>query len=622
MKQRIICIVLALFLILGVLAPLAMAASPSEDEAATVLAALDIMVGDEDGNLNLSNTITRAEFTKMSVAATSYKDTVGDTASVSPFPDVPKTNWAAPWISVAVDNGMVQGDLYGNFNPNSTITLAEGVTIVLRLLGYQDSSFSGTWPSGQMTLYTALDLDEGISLGQDDPMTREDAMYLFYNLMTTPTATGSGYYLNSINYGMVSSDGEIDMVALVNDAMKGPMLADTGWEDSININPSIATVYRDGSPSNYTSICPLDVIYWSESMQSLWVYSQKVTGTYQAASPSASAPTAIVVAGQTYTIEATSAAYDLSDLGTYNVGDQITIFIGRNGGIVAVADAATASSILYGMVTITSTDTYQDSNGNSYVSDTVTVMSTNGVQYTYPVDDDDWDVGDMVQLTFGTSGTTIKTLSSKTISGKVNSTATKLGSYTFADDVEIIDVYTDGGSGVRIYPSRLTGITISSSDVAFYATNQDGEITHLILKDVTGDMHSYGVLTTVSEVSYNMSLTGTYVADIGGVTAYFSSSNKLFGVSKGPAVIQSSGGSVLYMKNLTEVEFDTVTATQGVTEDYDTYAIWESVTVYERKNGTYYLTSLDRVNDGSYTLTGYYDTAESDGGLVRVIVAK
>lgn len=622
MKQRIVCIVLALFLIISVLAPLAMAASPSEDEAATVLAALDIMVGDENGDLNLSNTITRAEFTKMSVAATSYKDTVGDTASVSPFPDVAKTNWAAPWIAVAVDNGMVQGDLYGNFNPNSTITLAEGVTIVLRLLGYQDSSFSGTWPSGQMTLYTALDLDEGISLGQDDPMTREDAMYLFYNLMTTPTATGSGYYLNSINYGMVGSDGEIDLVALINDAMKGPILADTGWEDSLNINPSIATVYRDGSLSSYTSICPLDVIYWSESMQSLWVYSQKITGTYQAASPSTSAPTAIVVAGQTYTIEATSAAYALSDLGTYNVGDQITIFIGRNGGIVAVADAATTSSILYGMVTITSTDTYQDSNGNSYVSDTVTVMSTNGVQYTYPVDDDDWDVGDMVQLTFGTSGTTIKTLSSKTISGKVNSTATKLGSYTLAEDVEIIDVYTDGGSGVRIYPSRLAGITISSSDVAFYATNQDGEITHLILKDVTGDMHSYGVLTTVSEVSYNMSLTGTYVADIGGVTAYFSSSNKLFGVSKGPAVIQSSGGSVLYMKNLTEVEFDTVTDIQGVTEEYDTYAIWESVTVYERKNGTYYLTSLDRVNDGSYTLTGYYDATEGDGGLVRVIVAK
>lgn len=46
MKQRLLAGLLAVVLVLG-LAPAALAAAPAEEEAAQVLAALDIMVGDE-----------------------------------------------------------------------------------------------------------------------------------------------------------------------------------------------------------------------------------------------------------------------------------------------------------------------------------------------------------------------------------------------------------------------------------------------------------------------------------------------------------------------------------------------------------------------------------------------
>ena len=176
MKQRLLAGLLAVVLVLG-LAPAALAAAPAEGEAAQVLAALDIMVGDESGNLNLGATVTRAEFTKLAVAASTSRDAVGDTVSVKPYPDVPQSHWAAPYIKAAVDLGLVQGDLHGNFNPGRSITLAEGVTIVLRLLGYQDSDFTGVWPSGQMAQYRALKLNEGVTAGQDSAMTRRDALY-------------------------------------------------------------------------------------------------------------------------------------------------------------------------------------------------------------------------------------------------------------------------------------------------------------------------------------------------------------------------------------------------------------------------------------------------------------
>lgn len=59
-------------------------------------------------------------------------------------------------------------------------------------------------------------------------------------------------------------------------------------------------------------------------MQTLWVYTDRVAGTIQELSPTPSNPTSVKVAGQTYEIETASAAYELSDLGSYQVGDTVT----------------------------------------------------------------------------------------------------------------------------------------------------------------------------------------------------------------------------------------------------------------------------------------------------------
>ena len=52
------------------------------------------------------------------------------------------------------------------------------------------------------------------------------------------------------------------------------------------------------------------------------------------------------------------------------------------------------------------------------------------------------------------------------------------------------------------------------------------------------------------------------------------------------------------------------------------YAIWDDALVYEVRDGKYFLTSLALVSGGDYTLTGYYDKDQADGGRIRVILAK
>lgn len=629
MKHRLLSGLLAVVLVLG-LAPGALAAPPAESEAAQVLAALDIMVGDENGNLNLDRTITRAEFTKMTVAASTSRDTVGDAVAVKPYPDVPQTHWAAPYIKAAVDLNLVQGDLYGNFNPDEKITLAEGVTILLRLLGYTDSDFTGVWPAGQMAQYRALGLDEGVTCGQNDNMTRRDALYLFYNLMITKDKNGS-YYLNTLEptLNLVNTSGQLDRVGLINSAMEGPVVASGSWETQLPFSTASAKVYRNGSSSDLGSIQDQDVVYWSESMRTIWAYSDKVTGTLEALSPSASAPTSVTVAGKTYQIETTSAAYELSDLGSYSVGDRVTLLLGRSGGVAALGQVGSDSALIYGIITKVENATYNDGNNGTYNARTVTIAATDGNTYRYQCSIQTLEVGDMVRVIAGDADVQVKRLSTTSLTGKMNSDGTKLGSYPLADNVEIIDTYEEC-TPVRIYPSRLAGVEFTGDMVRYYALNGNGEITHLILNDVTGDLHKYGIITDVNEVNTVLPTGGylissSYTYDLNGQEMVFGSDNTVYNMHSGPCQIKMEGDSTVErLYNLKERPLSAVSVSGnfGVASNGQQYAISEHVVVYVYENNDYQISNLNRVAGGDYTLTGWYDKNEKDGGCIRVIVAR
>ena len=114
MKQRLLSGLLAVVLLLG-LAPAALAAAPSEDEAAQVLAALDIMVGDQNGDLALDRTLTRAEFTTIAMGF-AYKMNEGEAS----FPDVSENDWFYPYVMSAAQYGWIGGYGDGTFRPYNT----------------------------------------------------------------------------------------------------------------------------------------------------------------------------------------------------------------------------------------------------------------------------------------------------------------------------------------------------------------------------------------------------------------------------------------------------------------------------------------------------------------------
>ena len=74
--KKLISLLLAAVMLTGSL-PAALAASDTSDSVIEqVVRAAEIMVGDSSGNMNLGNTVTRAEYAKMLVCASAYKDQV------------------------------------------------------------------------------------------------------------------------------------------------------------------------------------------------------------------------------------------------------------------------------------------------------------------------------------------------------------------------------------------------------------------------------------------------------------------------------------------------------------------------------------------------------------------
>ena len=100
--KRIISFILAAAASLIAFAVTADAAATKEDGVIALLKGLSIMQGNENGDMELDRPVSRAEFAKIAIAASPSKNTVALGLKISPYKDVPYTEWYAPYVRAAV----------------------------------------------------------------------------------------------------------------------------------------------------------------------------------------------------------------------------------------------------------------------------------------------------------------------------------------------------------------------------------------------------------------------------------------------------------------------------------------------------------------------------------------
>ena len=189
----------------------------SEDnvEAIDVLEAVGIMIGDESGNFNPDQNVTRNEMAVvmsnlMEYNVASYRDT-------SPFTDVP--SWAEPYVAACWANGITAGYSDTIYGGSDTVTTAQAALMLMKALGYfqYSSDFGSDWQLSTVRQGNDIDLFVGVDSGVEQAMTRNDVAQLVLNTLEAgtvqPTTNGSitvgdVTIVNNVEYNYITSNAD------------------------------------------------------------------------------------------------------------------------------------------------------------------------------------------------------------------------------------------------------------------------------------------------------------------------------------------------------------------------------------------------------------------------------
>lgn len=202
MKKRIVSLLLAVCLAASLLTvpvgakSVSFADIPDRDTIVAVesLRLMGVLDGFADGTFRPDSSLTRAQFCKMAVYAMNGSAELGRYSMVTVFPDVKPSHWASSYINMAAKGkGIIAGFADGRFHPESTVTVGQAVTILVRLLGYTDEDVGGIWPQGHMATAASIGLTDGVSTSGYAALTRGQAARLFLNLLRMEKKDGGRY---------------------------------------------------------------------------------------------------------------------------------------------------------------------------------------------------------------------------------------------------------------------------------------------------------------------------------------------------------------------------------------------------------------------------------------------
>ena len=541
MKKRLLAFLLAVSMAVSMLA-LPAAAAGNANTAVQLSITLDGMDSTQTAALNA--VVTRGAFARMLVAYSTFRESVGSQGAVGTlYKDLPGSSAYAPYVRIAVQQGWMSGYTDGTFRPDNAVTLEEAVTAVLKLLGYKMTDLSGSFPQAQLNKASELGLRNQLERQQGEALNYEECAILFYNALTANAASGSAY---GTSLGFTVSNGQVDTSSVMLSSLKGPFIA-----DGITQLPfAPVSVYRNDKVSSSAELTKYDVYYYSESLQTVWIYTRRAAGRITAVSPSASAPTSVTVAGSTYTLGSAAVASQVSSLNGGGVGQVVTLLLGMNNEAAGIVTGEEADSVFYGVVQSSARSLIEENGAD--VLQKVAVLCTDGITRTVNVDKSlNFPAGWLVEITVGPDGENVEHVSGRSTSGTINENATALGDAALADDVEILDTTSEGVAGT-VRPSRLSGVTLSSSDIRYYTVNEAGQIDRLILNDVTGDLWKYGVLDDVKNLAVNYTDLKSFI------TSFNADANSSGGSS-------AAGGTTTGNKNGTTGSADSTT--QGTVTD-------------------------------------------------------
>ena len=153
-------------------------------EAVDVMNAIGVLVGDEKGNFNAKDNLTRAQAAKIVCVMLLGKDASDALSLKSSFADV--SGWAESYIAYCASQGIVAGVGDGKFDPNGKLTGYQFAKMLLVALGYDaelESMIGSDWQVNVAKLSIGAGLTDGLDIALSKAITRDEAAKMAFNTL-------------------------------------------------------------------------------------------------------------------------------------------------------------------------------------------------------------------------------------------------------------------------------------------------------------------------------------------------------------------------------------------------------------------------------------------------------
>ncbi|MBM6852424.1 S-layer homology domain-containing protein [Oscillibacter valericigenes] len=355
MKRRITTFLLAVCMTVSLLAVPAGAASGatvtfsdigdrSTAMAVESLRLLGVLDGYGDGTFRPGTVLNRAQFCKMAVYAMNGSSELSRYRTVTIFPDVKPSHWAAAYINMAAKGkDIISGYADGRFHPDRTVTVGQAVTILMRMLGYKDEDIGGIWPDSYMAEAATVGLTEGVSTNGSAGLTRAQAARLFLNLLRTPTKEGGTTFASTLGQTvqgvLLSSDTE-------------------GGEGRLRLSTGTYTLTEGKASNGMLNGMKGTLIVDSKSGRALTFVPEDLGSSKTVVLASAKATEMTDTSGNTYTVKSDTQVFQNGEASSWgeaytwlNAGTSVTLYLDAAGNVdyvfVGGGGNATSAVIVY-----------------------------------------------------------------------------------------------------------------------------------------------------------------------------------------------------------------------------------------------------------------------------------
>lgn len=200
--------VLSIILICVLMIPTVVFAQEEVDCVAE-LGKYSVIKGDPDGNMRLSDNLSRGEAVTLLVRAYGFTPETSIAAPANEFADM-ENHWACNAAMIAKNLRIIDGAKGDVFTPDDSINSEEFVKMIICLLGYKElAERRGGNPVGYLMSASQIGVTKGVSIVTGQSITREEAVKLLYNSLDIPLMVQTSFGEDSVEFGLLNGkDGK------------------------------------------------------------------------------------------------------------------------------------------------------------------------------------------------------------------------------------------------------------------------------------------------------------------------------------------------------------------------------------------------------------------------------